>query len=125
MAHHEQIDIYKSSFDLLLLLHRLVANFPRECRYTLGEKIVNGTTKLIVYIFKANRAKLQKRYDFLEAMYDLLQEIIIYVRLSSEMKYVPKNEYAKIVQMHTGIEKQLSGWLNYTEGQIQKTLVTN
>ena len=49
---YKQLPIYKSSYDMLLRIMQLIKHFPREYKYTLGEKIQKEAIDLILSIYK-------------------------------------------------------------------------
>jgi len=118
MARYEHIKIYKSSFDLLVQVQKLTTQFPRDFRYTIGEKINNGIVEFLVNIYQANSGKLQQRLEILNEMSQKLQTIIILTRLAFELKYVAKTNFLEVLKMAQEIERQLAGWINYTEKEV-------
>jgi hypothetical protein len=54
MALYDQLPVYKISYDLLLQLYHISKNMERDYKFTLGEKIKNESTELIIHIYKAN-----------------------------------------------------------------------
>jgi len=118
MARYEHIKIYKSSFDLLVQVQKLTTQFPRDFRYTIGEKINNGIVEFLVNIYQANSGKLQQRLEILNEMSQKLQTIIILTRLAFELKYVAKTSFLEVLKMAQEIERQLAGWINYTEKEV-------
>jgi len=41
MAQYEHLPIYKQTYDLLLRIMTATKNFPREYKYTLGQKLLS------------------------------------------------------------------------------------
>ncbi len=54
MAQYDQLPVYKQSYDLLLELYIISKNMERDFKFTLGEKIKNEVTDLIVNVYRAN-----------------------------------------------------------------------
>ena len=54
MAQYDQLPVYKQSYDLLLELYIISKNMERDFKFTLGEKIKNEVTDLIVNVYLAN-----------------------------------------------------------------------
>lgn len=123
MAKYEHIKIYKKTFDMLVKVQQLTSHFPRDFRYTVGEKLNNGNIDFIILIFRANSARAQqKRLDTLLEMSEKLQTIIVLTRLAFELKHVSKGNFLELLDMQQDIEKQLAGWINYTEKEVQMAL---
>ena len=54
MALAEELPVYKATYDLVLVVFRLVKNFNKEYKYTIGESIKKETIKAITNIYRAN-----------------------------------------------------------------------
>jgi hypothetical protein len=57
----QDLIIYQKTYDLLLYIHPILAKFPKNQRYVLGQRIENKILDIIEYIIKANmlRKKLK------------------------------------------------------------------
>lgn len=111
MAQYNHLPIYKTSYDLLLEVMQTTKNFPREFRYSIGEKIDNELIELVVSIYKANSAKDKEKYilDILEHA----QFVNLFLRMSCDLKILPLNRYATFIESVGSIQKQANGWKNY------------
>lgn len=110
MAQYNHLPIYKTSYDLLLELIQVTKNFPREYRYSLGEKIDNHLIDLIVTIYKANSAK--NKEPFLQSILEHVQFINLFLRISCDIKIIPLNRYANFIEKTSSIAKQATAWKN-------------
>lgn len=119
MAQYHHLSIYKKSFDLLVKVTQLTSNFSRDFRYTIGEKLNNGCMEFIVLIYKANTERLEGRKNHILRLLEMLQVTNILVRLSCELKNISKEKYTEVISMTEDIERQLNGWLNYTDTEIE------
>jgi hypothetical protein len=54
MAQYDSLPIYKKAFDLALYFERIVKNFSRYNKYTLGTDLRNKSREICVCIAKAN-----------------------------------------------------------------------
>lgn len=55
MALYYNLPVYKESYDLLLQVFKLVKKTAREYKFTLGERLKNEVTDLLVTIFEASK----------------------------------------------------------------------
>ena len=53
------LPVYKASYDLILELFKVIKEFNREYKYTLGESIKKEAIELVTDIYRAN--KLRKK----------------------------------------------------------------
>ncbi len=113
MANYDTLPIYKSTYDFLLRIMHVVSHFPREYKYTLGEKIQNCTIDLIITIYKVNSVKY--KVDLLKSMQEQIQLLYLLLRISHDMKLMPTEKFASIVEMADNIASQTKGWLKANE----------
>ena len=113
MAQYETLPIYKLTYDFLLRVMRAVTHYPREYKYTLGEKIQTEVINLIILIYKVNTTK--NKVEFLLQMEEQIQLVYLLLRISHDMKLLPTEKYAGIVEMIDNISSQTKGWLRANE----------
>ena len=93
MAKYDTLPIYKATYDVLLRTMHAISHFPREYKYSLGEKIQNEMIELVISIYKAN-SNHNKR-EFLSRMQEQIQLIYLLLRISHDMKLMPTEKYAE------------------------------
>jgi hypothetical protein len=79
MAQYDQLPVYKQSYDLLLELYIISKNMERDFKFTLGEKIKNEVTDLIVNVYRAN-SRIDKT-KFIENARENIEVIRLLMRL--------------------------------------------
>jgi len=115
MAQYMHLEIYKKTFEFLKYYSHLFSNFQKEYRYTIGEKLLDRIIEFIVLIYNANDAKDNEvRFKILTDMKNKLQYINIGLRLSDALHCISSEKYENSIQFVFEIEKQLSGWIKYT-----------
>ncbi len=62
MAQYQHLPIYKQTYDILLRTMTATKEFPREYKYTLGQKIKDELIELVVMIYRANSAADKERH---------------------------------------------------------------
>ena len=119
MAKYDTLLIYKATYDVLLRTMHAISHFPREYKYSLGEKIQNEMIELVISIYKAN-SNYNKR-EFLSRMQEQIQLIYLLLRISHDMKLMPTEKYAGIVEMIDEVASQAKGWLIANEKSRELT----
>ena len=56
MAQYQHLPIYKLTYDILLRIMQVTKDFPREYKYTLGQKLKEELTSRLE-TFKTNKTK--------------------------------------------------------------------
>jgi hypothetical protein len=54
MALYNDLPVYKSTYDLLIVIYKFTKDFTKEYKYTIGEKLKLETMELLTLIYKAN-----------------------------------------------------------------------
>jgi hypothetical protein len=108
MARYQHLPIYKLSYELLLRVMLVVKDFPRDHKYTLGQKLRDEILSLIVLVYRANSTehKAQVIANILEKV--LVVELLI--RLSKDMRIISIKHYAGCVEMTESLARQAEGW---------------
>jgi 23S rRNA-intervening sequence protein len=109
MAQYQHLPIYKQTYDILLRTMSATKDFPREYKYTLGQKIKDELIELVVMIYRANSATDKARH--IESIVERVQAIQLMMRLSHDMKILSRRHYAALSEMTDSLAKQAQGWL--------------
>ena len=117
MAQYDQLPVYKQSYDLLLELYTLSKNMERDFKFTLGEKIKNEITSLIVNVYRAN-CRVDK-LKLIEDARENIEVVRLLMRLYKDLKQIKTEEYVSVSQKIESVSKQLAAWQN--SQQKQKT----
>ena len=57
MALHNELPVYKATYDLLLEIFKFTKEFGKEYKYTVGENLKKQTIDLLTLIYRANSRK--------------------------------------------------------------------
>ncbi len=113
MARYDTLPIYKAVYDFLLRIMRVISHFPREYKYTLGERIQNTAISMIVAIYRANTSK--DKVPYLKELNEHIQMMYLYLRISHDIKLLPTERFASIVEAIDDVSNQAQGWLKTNE----------
>ncbi len=109
MAQYQHLPIYKQTYDILLRTMVATKDFPREYKFTLGQKLKDELIELVVLIYRANSAK--DKMQHIQSILERVQAIQLLMRLSHDMKILPRRHYAALAEMTENLAKQAQGWL--------------
>ena len=113
MSKYKHLPIYKITYELLEAVTRKTKNFPRDFKYSLGDKLRNECIELVVFIYKANSIK-KKRNDYLEQILERLQVIELMLRLSKDLRLLSVKDFSETILMTDSLGKQAQGWITFT-----------
>ena len=109
MAQYKHLPIYKTTYELLTLITKRTKDYPRDFKYSLGDKIRNECVDLVVLIYKANSIK--NRNELIETINERLNLIELLLRLSKDMRLLSVQGFAEIVELTDSLMRQANGWL--------------
>jgi len=109
MAQYQHLPIYKQTYDILLRTMTATKDFPREYKYTLGQKIKDELIELVVVIYRANSAADKERH--IQSILERVQAIQLMMRLSHDMRILSRRNYAALSEMTDSLARQAQGWL--------------
>jgi hypothetical protein len=88
MAYYENLPIYKAAFDLTTYMEKIVHNFSRYHKYTVGTDLRNVSRKILLLVAKANIKQDRKACltEVLEKLDELKILVTVYGRWKKEYK---------------------------------------
>lgn len=113
MAQIKHLPIYKTTYELLELIVRVTKGFPRDFKYSLGDKIRGEVIDLVVFIFKANATK-QERVENAGKIIERIQVIELLVRLTKDLRLINVKQFSEIVLLSDSLGRQANGWIKHT-----------
>ena len=113
MARFDTLPIYAVCYELLLRMFHNIQSFPKEYRYTLGERIQNVMLDMTIDIYRANMLKYKS--SALKSLNNRIQLLYIYLRISHDMKILSMQKYASMIEQVDDISRQATGWLKSVE----------
>ncbi len=109
-----ELPVYRDTFELVSLLMDYVAIFPKNHKYTIGQKITNVSLELFEYLQLANRAADNRatRVKYLEGFLIKFELLKVLLRLCNEKRIITIKQSARIAILTEKIGKQVTGWKN-------------
>ena len=108
-----ELPIYKSTYELLLLISKITANFPRNYKRSLSEKMMDSLTSVIININAANDAKGQDKLPHIRGIIENVKIVEIMSRASTDLKLISIENFSTAVIHTDAIRNQAYGWESY------------
>jgi len=110
MARYEHLPIYRAAFDLAVHIEKVVRNFSRYHKYTLGTELRDCSRSILKKIIEANNNR-EREPILLELRRDL-EWFKVLARLCHESgAFAGTKAYLHVSEQAVGIAKQNEGWL--------------
>ncbi len=108
MAIYDNLPVYKTSYDLLVELFKLVKNFSREWKFTIGEEIKKETIEMIINIYRANSSWEKK--EKIRCARGNIETIRLLLRLLKDLKQIGLERFVSLNEKIESVSKQLTKW---------------
>ena len=112
MAQYNHLPIFQAGYSLVLKIYRITHYFPREYKYTLGQKLKDISFDFLDFIIIAN-AQENKSAALNEAR-TRLERLIIHIRLAHDLKVITLKGYEALSRSLEELSRQLAGWLEWS-----------
>lgn len=121
MARYEHLKIFKAMFDFMVYYSKLMNNFDKDYKHTIGQKLLNSIADAVVEIYKINNLKSPSdRLEHTSVFEEKIQYINLYIRLAFALKAINSEKYNNCAKYMLDVEKQLTGWKNYIQKTVDK-----
>lgn len=108
MASYDQLFVYKSGYDLLLMIHTSLQKLPRDIKYTLVQDLKQDTLSVLRCIYHANAAS--DKLTYLEQARESILNVKINLRLLWDLKHIKEKTYGRLLEQAENVSKQLAAW---------------
>jgi hypothetical protein len=113
MAQIKHLPIYKTAYELLETTVKVTKEFPRDFKFSLGDKIRTEVIDLVVFIFKANSSKKEK-IEHATKILERIEVIELLVRLTKDLRLITVKQFSEIVFLSDSLGRQAQGWIKHT-----------
>jgi len=110
----------QKAYDLAKEVLTRVAKFPRDHKFTLGDRIANNALSVLELLIQAAYTK-GKAKPLNEANIRL-EQLRMLLRLSRELGALSNNSYEHVMGIVVDLGKQVGGWLKQAGGGDGKDL---
>ncbi len=110
MARYEHLPIYKKAMDLTIYFEKIVRNFSRYHKYTLGSELREKSRRIVELIIKTNST--MERLPLLFELRDELEELKVLIRICKEVRAFNRfNSFVYAFNLVVELSRQNEGWI--------------
>ena len=113
--------LFKDIYSLNVNLLQAVVRFPKDFKYSLGERIKNTGLELLAQLQRNLQAKEVVSVSEMHEMIVLTEHIRILLRLSQDTKCISLKTFSTLNTLIEKIIKQLHGWKNAQARKLKNT----
>ncbi len=104
-------------YQLQKYLQKLIHNFRKEHKYSLGEKIMQKSWELSDVIYQANNCPVKTRAKHIQQASTVFDQLENRIKMAYDLKLISHKQMGQIVKQSEEIGKMLTGWLKWAEKQ--------
>ena len=108
----EELPIIRAFYDFVVWINPKIAKFPRDHRFTLGERMENQLYDILENLLRAKYRRDRKA--LLEEVNLGLEIVRFQIRLAKDFRCLPLKSYGQAVSRITDIGRQVGGWQRST-----------
>jgi hypothetical protein len=114
MVHYTNLPIYKASFDLAIYFEKIVKNFERYHRYTLGADLRNKSRQIATQVMRINA--FDNKLSEVQELVACIEELKLLIRLCNEVSgFKNPNSYSYSSEIVASLSRQAEGWLSSSQ----------
>ena len=80
MARYQHLPIYRLTYELLTRVMSVTGEFPREYKFTLGQKLKDEVVEMVVLIYRANSA--MDKHPSIASLLERIEVVGLLIRLN-------------------------------------------
>ncbi|MDD3919376.1 MAG: diversity-generating retroelement protein Avd [Candidatus Pacebacteria bacterium] len=105
---YDKLVLFQKIYDLILEIHPIIITFPKNERFTLGQKMENTLLSILEIVIVINLKKVSSNY-FRKIDVEL-QKLKIFIRLSKDLRFISIKTYGSLEEKVVEIGKILGGF---------------
>ena len=117
MGNYTELNVYKSTYNLLFELLSASRSFNRDFKYTLGENLKNEMIDAMMYVWRAN--SVHDKQGHIHSAREKIEKCRLYIRLLYDLRQISIEHFTKWNIEIQNISKQLAGWDKSQKGESE------
>ena len=105
--------VYKTGYDFLLEIYHRTKGFPREYKFSLGEKMKQASLDLLIDVYKANKSRKESRITHIENARRNVEILRLLLRITKDLNLLGAKGFVKLNLQIQDLSKQLTAWQKY------------
>lgn len=114
MSRYEHIRIFQCAYMLTIEIYKTTANFNREFKYTLGEKLKNAAHEILDVIMRTNSMPDKEKQKCFPEIDFKKENLRVYLRIAADLKLISPGRLGVLNERIEELGRQLGGWQKWT-----------
>lgn len=113
MARFEHTEIYRAATQLAKEIELRVKDFPRKVKFTMGNRMLDLSLRIVEVIIEANSVKGFERIKLIDEVLHIATMLKARISLAKDAHYMSTKGCALSSEKLVGVIRQAKGWRNY------------
>lgn len=114
MTGTDHLPIYRKSWLLLKELCLVTGNFPKSCKYSLGEEIQERAWEVLDLVLEANYLPDGEKHLKIQELSLAFDRLKVRIRLSGELGIIPQKRLVRLQNELAETGGMIGGWLKWS-----------
>ena len=101
------LEVYKSSYELFMKIHRISHSFPKKELYELGAQLRRAAMSIPANIAEGYGGSSAEFKRYLRIANGLCNEVRVYIDMSYDLGYIQKEQHEELQKEYEKLSKQL------------------
>ncbi len=112
----KKLPLYHKMYAMTKYNYKMVKNFPKEYKYTLGSDILNLSLCGLDLIIEANSMPNERKSEKIKELKIIFDKLKIRIRIASEVGVISAKQFAHIQENFLiNVGEMASGWYRWAE----------
>jgi hypothetical protein len=107
--------LYIKGYKLILYLYKIVHNFNKEYKHTLGVSILNTAYEVMDNIVVANSLPNSQKLTKITEVSSSFDKLKMRIRISHEIGLVSHKQFSFIIKQEIEIGRMINGWMRWAD----------
>lgn len=115
MAQFSHLPIYVKTYESIGLIYKIVGQFRKEYKHTLGAEIQEIAWKMLDEIILVNSQNNEDKKHGIQKISMLFDRLKIRFRFAYEIGLIPSKKFEIVQKQFEEIGKMIGGWMKWVE----------
>lgn len=115
MREEQELPVIQACYDFTVWLFPHIQKFPRDLRYSLGQRLETRALDILEGLLDAKYQK--QRQEILENVNRQLEKLRFQMRMAKDFKVLPERTFWAGMKQITELGQQVGGWKKQAKGK--------
>ena len=111
----DRLPLYIKNYNLIIYLYKIVHNFEKEYKYTLGVSLLDTAYEVLDNIIVANTLPNNKKFMKIKEVSSSFDKLKMRIRIAHHIGLISHKKLSFIIKQEIEIGLMISGWLKWAE----------